>query len=298
MLFPLLTAGLISVDATPAHADAPAPFWWNGTTCDTAHYQGSYPLGASFNGVQACGPGPNQGGSDHLVNFGSGAGEYEWECVELSMRYMYLAYGIAPWVLPGGDAYNIVTSYSGNVLTKDTNPAIDGVPTPGDVLAFAANSFGHGSNGHTAVVTAVHVGANGNGTITTMEQNASSNGVGSVPVSGNVVGGGVTGWLHDPSNTPPPNYVYHVFDGTTSGSLHETYWGGGDSLTSYQLANVGSPVTSIFFAVTSNGVYHVFSGTSAGTIYETYWGGGDSLTSYPLANVGSPIASIQFAVTS
>jgi len=43
-----------------------------------------------------------------------------------------------------------------------------------------------------------------------------------------------------------------VFDGTATGAIDETYWGGGNTLTSYQLANVGSPMISIAFAATSS----------------------------------------------
>jgi hypothetical protein len=42
------------------------PTWWKGGTCDPANYRGSQGLGASWDGLVACGPGPTQGGSDHL----------------------------------------------------------------------------------------------------------------------------------------------------------------------------------------------------------------------------------------
>jgi hypothetical protein len=79
------------------------------------HYPGSSALGASFNGVKACDPGPVQGGSDHIVSFG-GFGEYEWVCVELVMRYMYLVYGITPFSSPDGS--NVVANYSGKGSKK------------------------------------------------------------------------------------------------------------------------------------------------------------------------------------
>src|ERR1700691_4244807 len=89
LLLVLMSAALVSAGVRPALASTPAPNWWNGTTCDQGNYPGSYALGASYNGVQACGAGPEQGGTDHLVHFTNssggdvGAGEYEWECVEL-----------------------------------------------------------------------------------------------------------------------------------------------------------------------------------------------------------------------
>jgi hypothetical protein len=72
------------------------------------------------------------------------------------------------------------------------------VPSPGDILSFAG-STNHPVYGHTAVVTAVSVDANGNGTVTYMQQNASSNGWGSVTVSGKTLGDSISGWLHQPS---------------------------------------------------------------------------------------------------
>ena len=62
------------------------------------------------------GPGSAQGGTDVEEHFFQGAwGEYEWECVELVMRYMYLVFGIAPsqrqW------RYPVVSNYNGNALT-------------------------------------------------------------------------------------------------------------------------------------------------------------------------------------
>jgi hypothetical protein len=195
---------MVTVSAKPASADVGAPSWWNGTACDTANYPGSYALGAAFNGVKACGPGPNQGGTDHLVRFYSGAwGEYEWECVELSMRYMYQVYGIAPYSAPGGK--DVVANYSGSVLSKITNNGAS-TPTPGDVLSFGATT--NFPSGHTGVVTAANIDSNGNGTITIMQQNVSTsvspNGWGTVPVSGRVLGNSTTGWLHNPNYAPPP----------------------------------------------------------------------------------------------
>lgn len=191
------------VNLSQAKAVAPSPSWWNSQICDTNRYPGSYQLssGAVFNGVVACGPGPLQGGVDTLVNFGAGASENEWECVELSMRYMYLAYGIAPYLL-SGNAATIVSDYSGTRLTAVNNNGQHGLPTPGDIIAEAATS----SNmyGHTAIVTAVNV-SGGTGTVTILQQNvAGNNGIGTISVSGGILGSNVTGWLHDPQYHASP----------------------------------------------------------------------------------------------
>lgn len=220
----LLLSGPLSISvetAAPAHADVGAPGWWGGKVCDTNNYPGSYPLGASYNGVYACGPGSyNQGGTDHFVRFfttpSPAWGEYEWECVELVMRYMYLVYGIAPYDAPGGK--DVVGNYSGTALTpvnNDGTSANPKLPSPGDIISVGAAPInpttGKSPNpyGHTAVVTNVSVDASGNGTLTDMQQNATSNGVGTLTIgggkiTGTVLGGSVTGWLHNPSASPPP----------------------------------------------------------------------------------------------
>jgi hypothetical protein len=167
---------MVTVSAKPASADVGAPSWWNGTACDTANYPGSYALGAAFNGVKACGPGPNQGGTDHLVRFYGGK--------------------------------DVVANYSGSVLSKITNNGAS-TPTPGDVLSFGATT--NFPSGHTGVVTAANIDSNGNGTITIMQQNVSTsvspNGWGTVPVSGRVLGNSTTGWLHNPNTVGDPTWA-------------------------------------------------------------------------------------------
>lgn len=69
------------------------------------------------------------------------------------------------------------------------------VPSPGDVVSMASTATNR--NGHTAVVTAVNV-RGGSGTVTIMEENASTTGWGTINVSGNVLGSLVTGGLHNP----------------------------------------------------------------------------------------------------
>ncbi len=187
-----------------------APSWWRGGACDPTNYPGSHSLGASWHGLVACGPGPTQGGSDHDVSFFPGAwGEFEWECVELSMRWMYLAWGVNPYPADGWDVvldYNL-PSYkakynpNGPPLVVVNNGTIGAVPQPGDVLSVArsqANPYGH-----TAVVTANAVDPEGNGSITVIQQNggAGNDGWATYPVNNWLVGDGVSDWLHNPAWT-------------------------------------------------------------------------------------------------
>jgi hypothetical protein len=212
------------VSPRTAVADVSAPSWWkdaNGvdTVCDTAHYAGSYALGASLNGVQACGPRPLYTTHDDVtVHFFTGAwGELEWECVELVMRYMYQVYGIAPYSANG---YQVVDNYPGpsTTLTKTANNGAT-LPTPGDILSFAVSN-NHRDVGHTAVVTGVSVNASGTGTVTYMQQNASADGWGTVAVINKTLGDGISGWLHNPngaSSTPSRNNA--DFDGNNNDDL-------------------------------------------------------------------------------
>jgi hypothetical protein len=183
--------------AVDAGVDLPTPDWWTGD-CDHDWYlaHGShvepYRLGATYRGMPACGPRPAWDGVlDVLVQFFPGAfGEREWQCVELSMRYLYLAYGIEPY---DADGYNIATEYTGSRLEIVSNGLTSRPPEPGDVLQSGSET----TRGHTAIVTAASVNGNGNGSITTIEQNGNANGWRTYTVSNWVVSGGVTKWLHD-----------------------------------------------------------------------------------------------------
>ena len=189
-----------------ASRTATSPGWWQGGTCDPANYPGSHPLGASWHGLVACGPGPTQGGSDHLVEFYPGAwGELEWECVELSMRWMYLAWGVNPYP---ADGWDVVSNYGaaserlqpdGPQLDVVSNGTLGAVPQPGDVISVARTV--QDGFGHTAVVTANAVNAAGDGTITVIQQNGGpgNDGWATYPVSNWTVGDGVSGWLHNPA---------------------------------------------------------------------------------------------------
>lgn len=181
--------------------DLSFPSWWNGQDCDHDHYYSgsggwnSFRLGATFQGMPACGPRPIAGGPDVLVRFFSGAwGEYEWECVELVMRYMYLAFGISPY---GANGKDVVWNYSGSILQKISNGTANSAPQPGDVLSYGSNT----TYGHASVVMSSSVDGSGNGNITVVEQNNSSGGALTMSVSNWTVNGSpysVSGWLHKP----------------------------------------------------------------------------------------------------
>jgi hypothetical protein len=196
---PVIQHVIVSSAAT---ADPPAvrsPPWWSGI-CDANLNRWSFPL-SSWDGLTACGPGPNRGGYDEVVEFFPGAwGEYEWECVELSMRWLFLEYGVRPYPADGSEVVADYSRADGGDLQRIANDG-SSVPRPGDVLSMGATW----EEGHTAVVTATNLTA-GNGTIGILEQNMNGgNGKNTLSVVDDVVepesGMPVTGWLQAPVST-------------------------------------------------------------------------------------------------
>ena len=166
--------------------DLPQPSWWNGV-CNANVYRGAKPLGASYRGVQACGPQPG-GSMGRPVFFFPGAwGLYEWQCTELVFRYLYLAFGVRPYNAPtGGQVVDNWRPEYGGSFEKVRNGS-GALPSPGDVISTTGT--------HAAIVTAVDVDAAGNGTITILEQNAPNNGSSTLKVIAGRIDK-VKNWLH------------------------------------------------------------------------------------------------------
>jgi hypothetical protein len=181
----------------------PAPSWWAGS-CDSGNYPGAHPLGASFRNVEVCGPRPGaDGATNRLVRFFPGAwGELEWQCVELSMRYLYIAYGVSPYGANGKDVVDNYTPASGGGLVKVANGTPGTPPKAGDVISFGATIYS--SFGHTGVIESTNVDGAGNGTVRMLSQNDTTDGwrtlsVNNWSVNGPAAGlGATTGWLHKP----------------------------------------------------------------------------------------------------
>ncbi len=235
----------------------PIPSWWNGV-CDTNNYSAKIgvpatPLGASYRGVQACGPRPLGNTTlDNAVNFTDaqgnvvGEGEYEWECVELSMRYMYLAYGIIPYNAPGGkDVVNNYTTYNTNpILQPVSNPTTGMEPQAGDILSYAGTKSN--PSGHTSVVMSTKYTSPGNGTITVLEQNFSGSGTQKLTMTNGTIGGDVTGWLHHTLDITPQT-AYPGSKVTISG----TDFGANEQI-AIDLGGVSIPTTAI---TDGNGIF-------------------------------------------
>jgi len=204
----------------------PAPSWWNGDTCDSTHFNASGQtahLLTTWNGIQVCGYGPTQGGTDVAVTFPGGHGEYEWECTELVKRYLYIVYG-APAIDAYG--YNLVNNYTSTYSSLFTKLANDGTNhiKVGDVLSY--NEVVSGDHGHTVIVKDTSgLDGSGTGTITVIEENASSTGQHTQTVTNWVIKHGiddggstdtVSYWL-----TPKESWSTYLTD-TTSDDIYST----------------------------------------------------------------------------
>ena len=198
--------GDITIQGGPI--DVGTPSWWSGVCNDNNFYPatgshsyvlGSPPGSAVWHGLAACGP----FNSMHLVRFFTGSfGEYEFQCVELVMRFLYLQWGIAPF---SGNGNTIKDNYptSSMVFYPNGTHAI----VPGDIVTEQGTS--PNSGGHAVVVTGVSLDGNGTGTLNILEQNSSSAGLRSLSVlnweiqsDAWVYGSPIQGWLHVKANQP------------------------------------------------------------------------------------------------
>ncbi len=199
-LAPALTRQIIM----PALATTKPPNYSD--ACDTANYDrksGSSNwrnyLGQTYQGVPACGPRPAYGGIDETATLYNGApwGVLQFECVELSLRWMYLAYGTPPYSGNGDQLYsNYNAGRGGRYLYKVQNtPGPPYYPHGGAVLSYETG----GTGGHTSVVINSSADGNGNGWVDVMEQNAAYGGYARLSMTNYQVasnyGGYLIGWL-------------------------------------------------------------------------------------------------------
>jgi hypothetical protein len=212
----------VSATNAPALNYGPAS-WWSGT-CDATHWNqvaqddgwsgsAAHPLGASYLGIQVCGPRPAEDGSPDVVWSRPGYAGLEWECVELAFRFMGEVYGVRAY---SADGYDVVANYSkadGGGLVKIQNGTPGEAPEPGDVI-----SFSDGSEGHVAVVAGSDVDAYGNGSITLISQNDTTDGWRTLGVQDWTVEGfnifTATEWLHDPLGRGNPDAPPTVMNST------------------------------------------------------------------------------------
>jgi len=205
----VVACGSLVLAPSARSAEAPTPSWWDGD-CDANHWNaqagtqgwtgaGAHRLGASYLGVPVCGPRRSVDGAPDVQWSKQGWGHFEWECVELAMRFMNLVYGVKPY---GANGNQVVSNYNasyGGGLVAISNGTTGVAPQPGDVMSF---DNPNSAFGHAAVVTYAQVDANGNGKVALMSQNDTADGWRKLTVTAwQVQGFGKytpTAWLHDP----------------------------------------------------------------------------------------------------
>jgi hypothetical protein len=174
--------------------------------CDAADYDRAtqrtdwrHRLGASFQGVPACGPRLATGGMGVAAGFSAGlpSGVLQFDATELSLRWMFLTYNTPPFLGNGDELLgNYDPTGGGQALYKYVNARRSGrYPHAGDVLSYETG----GTGGHTAVVVDVHADSRGTGYVDVMEQDGSSGGLARLEMIDDQVfsclGGALSGWL-------------------------------------------------------------------------------------------------------
>jgi hypothetical protein len=194
---PITRTPMVQPNDVPLSGSLGRPSWWS-STCDG---NGS-PLSSSgsFMGLQVCG-----GGSEKIDSV-PGVSQYEWQCADLSDRYLVQRYGLNG---PGGNGNQEAANwYNAHPSKFQLHSSGDGTaPLPGDVISFAVGSS---AAGHTGVVYKSTVDSSGNGTVYFVDQNwTGDGGYNSTSVSNwhvdEITGeGGTVQWLHDPNDTSAP----------------------------------------------------------------------------------------------
>jgi hypothetical protein len=250
-------ASLTSVRSGPFLAPAagdppkvPTPPWWHGL-CDSG-YNSHFVKAGSWDGLIACGPGgtfrlESESGSP-LKN------DWEWQCTELSKRWLYQEFGL-PTLKANG--YQIVNQYAtylaahpGAAPLKKVTPqsASSGSLGPGDVVSFADVN---GDNGHTNVVTSTNPAPfDGNGSVTTLNENKGGFVTLSVKnwkfgmkdLHGNYMA--ATGWLHTTAAAHPGSW-------TAAEAPHPPNWWGNSEMATVKCPSATTCVAVGYYIDTS-----------------------------------------------
>lgn len=258
--------------------DLPSPSWWNGYECDSNFFPGSSPLGGIYRGVKACGP----RSTAKERSFGVGVSQLEWQCAELSKRYIFLAYGTPPYSAPGKD---VVNNYPRTDLIKIANGTSGKAPVAGDILSYSGPDTQYG---HTSVVKSSSVNSTtGTGSITVIEQNASAGGEATLSVTAWHVGSTVTNWLHQPTQDSPSGYVYCTNEGGYCGfSGSATIAFGANGVYTYKNLTGGTACTTAVFGDPISGVQKSCYISGGGPIGYTFCASENQRCNVPsLANI-------------
>jgi len=268
------------------------PSWWN-STCDGNG--GPLSISGTFMGLEVC------GGGSSVVEPVPGVGQYEWQCAELSDRYLVQRYGLTG---PGGNGNQEAAKwYNAYPNTFDLYNSGDATPpVAGDVISFGVGGTGVG---HTGVVYNSTVNSSGNGTVYFVDQNwAGDNGYHTVAVTNwtipDITGqGGTVQWIHNPSDgtpTQPSTEVAFNANGSnmlytrdSSGTLVDTDEGI-DSATSPSIAKLTDGSYEVAWRASGSGLLYLRN--SSGTLVNTNEGvaAGTSPAITALPNGGYEVA--------
>ena len=164
----------------------------NGQTVQSAN------LGPSFRNVFSCGPTEETGWNNDPF-------ESDWQCVELSTRFMWAQYGLR--AVPGDGGVFVANNHARFPSIAVGHPAPGILPVPGDVVSMSGGAANPNASpwGHTAVVSDVsHVDlSTGNGYINVLEENDGGAGVGRINVSN---------WNESDGNPQYSNGIYYYTD--------------------------------------------------------------------------------------
>lgn len=258
---PAATPRTLTANTVPLGGNLGRPSWWS-SNCDGFKSL----LNTKFMGLQVCGY--TSGSDDVLESNIPGVSQYEWECAELSDRYLVQRYGISG---AGGNGNQVAdNAYNANksMFQLYANGSHN-YPVAGDVISFAV---GGGSFGHTGVVTGSSVDSFGNGTIDMVHQNWNEDGKADGIWTGILVRnwnvqevtgqGGTVHWLHNPADTggssggasagpalgdkstiqAPDKTMYTFTRDAVTGHLQATYVPNGGSWKTTDMSNmVGTP---------------------------------------------------------
>ena len=232
------------------------PCWWPVPSAPCPDYAGNAyaPLGGNWMGVYACGPIPVFNNAGYCTAYcsiptiGGWSGNLGWQCVELSGRFMVLAYGVSPVNGNGnGLAPHYASAYPSlfSYITPGLAASQQEMPEPGDIV-----SLDYGTNGHTYVVTGATPGATaGTETITIIEENWSASGTRTLSVTnwGAISGGGsALGWAQpiiNPFTTPSAPTLGMASDYDAAAGQEDVFWNQGGQL--WVTSFVGSNRTTV-----------------------------------------------------
>ncbi|MFD8708799.1 CHAP domain-containing protein, partial [Kitasatospora sp. NPDC059648] len=192
---PTAATGRMPANAVGLGGSLGQPSWWN-STCDG---NGNL-LNTQFMGLQVCANGGNR------LEYVPGVAQYEWQCAELSDRYLVQRYGVDGAGGNGNqEAQNWYNKYPSMFQLHGNGDHAS--PVPGDVISFAVGSS---RPGHTGVVHKSSVDSSGNGTVYFVDENwTGDGGYNSASVSNwnvaEITGeGGSVQWLHNPADNSAP----------------------------------------------------------------------------------------------